>query len=39
MVVIMNGTIRYTIRPYDTLYMLAQVFNTTVESLMELNPE
>lgn len=38
MVVIMNGTIRYTIRPYDTLYMLAQVFNTTVESLMELNP-
>ncbi|NLJ95673.1 MAG: LysM peptidoglycan-binding domain-containing protein [Clostridiales bacterium] len=34
----MNGTIRYTIRPYDTLWMLAQVFNTTVESLMELNP-
>jgi len=35
----MNGTIRYTIRPYDTFWMLAQVFNTTVESLMELNPD
>mgnify|MGYP003761330891 FL=1 len=34
----MNGTIRYTIRPYDTFWMLAQVFNTTVESIMELNP-
>ena len=34
----MNGTIRYTVRPYDTLWMLAQVFNTTVESIMELNP-
>lgn len=34
----MNGTIRYTIRPFDTLWMLAQVFNTTVDSLMELNP-
>lgn len=38
MVIIMNGTIRYTIRPYDTFWMLAQVFNTTVESLVELNP-
>lgn len=34
----MNGTIRYTIRPYDTFWMLAQVFNTTVDSLMQLNP-
>lgn len=34
----MNGTIRYTIRPYDTIWMLAQVFNTTVDSIMELNP-
>lgn len=34
----MNDTIRYTIRTYDTLYMLAQVFNTTVDSIMELNP-
>lgn len=34
----MSGTIRYTIRPYDTLWMLAQVFNTTVDSMMELNP-
>lgn len=39
MVNIMNGTIRYTIRPYDTFWMLAQVFNTTVESLIELNPD
>ena len=34
----MNGTIQYTIRPYDTLWMLAQIFNTTVESIMQLNP-
>ena len=34
----MSGTIRYTIRPYDTIWMLAQVFNTTVDSVMELNP-
>lgn len=34
----MNGTIRYTVRPYDTLWMLAQVFNTTVDSIIELNP-
>jgi len=34
----MNGTIQYTIRPYDTIWMLAQVFNTTVDSIMELNP-
>ena len=34
----MNGIIRYTIRPYDTIWMLAQVFNTTVESIMQLNP-
>ncbi len=38
MIFIMSGTIRYTIRPYDTLWMLAQVFNTTVDSMMELNP-
>lgn len=38
MVFIMNGTIRYTIRPYDTIWMLAQVFNTTVDSIMQLNP-
>ena len=30
-------TIRYSIRPY-TLYKLAQVFNTTVDSIMALNP-
>ena len=34
----MSGTIRYTIRPYDTTWMLAQVFNTTVDSIMDLNP-
>ncbi len=34
----MNGTLQYTIRPYDTIWMLAQVFNTTVDSIMELNP-
>ena len=34
----MNGTIQYTIRPYDTIWMLAQVFNTTVDSIMNLNP-
>ncbi|CRZ33550.1 LysM domain-containing protein [Herbinix hemicellulosilytica] len=34
----MNGVIRYTIRPYDTFWMLAQIFNTTVESIMQLNP-
>ena len=38
MIIDMNGTIRYTIRPYDTFWMLAQVFNTTVESIMQLNP-
>ncbi len=34
----MDGTIRYTIRPYDTVWMLAQIFNTTVDSIMDLNP-
>lgn len=34
----MNGTIQYTIRPYDTIWMLAQVFNTNVDSIMNLNP-
>ena len=34
----MNGTIQYTIRPYDTIWMLAQVFNTNVNSIMDLNP-
>lgn len=34
----MSGTIRYTIRPYDTIWMLAQVFNTTADSIMDLNP-
>lgn len=34
----MNGTIRYTIRPYDTIWMLAQIFNTTVDDIMDLNP-
>ena len=34
----MNGTIQYTIRPYDTIWMLAQVFNTTVDSILDLNP-
>lgn len=34
----MNGTLRYTIRPYDTIWMLAQVFNTTVDSIVQLNP-
>jgi hypothetical protein len=38
MVSIMNGTIRYTVRPYDTFWMLAQVFNTTADAMMELNP-
>ncbi|HKL80348.1 MAG TPA: LysM domain-containing protein [Mobilitalea sp.] len=34
----MSGAIQYTIRPYDTIWMLAQVFNTTVDSIMEVNP-
>ncbi|MDF2941580.1 MAG: hypothetical protein K0S01_438 [Herbinix sp.] len=34
----MNGTLSYTIKPYDTIWMLAQVFNTTVDAIMELNP-
>ena len=38
MIIDMNGVIRYTIRPYDTFWMLAQIFNTTVESIMQLNP-
>lgn len=33
----MMNSIEYTIRPYDTIWMLAQVFNTTVDSIMELN--
>ena len=33
----MFHTIDYTIRPYDTIWMLAQVFNTTVDAIMELN--
>lgn len=37
MVINMNGTTRYTIRPYDTIWMLAQVFNTTVDAIMDLN--
>ena len=39
MVFNMNNTIRYTIRPYDTIWMLAQVFNTSVDDIMELNPD
>lgn len=35
---IMKAVMQYTIRPYDTIWMLAQVFNTTVESIMDLNP-
>ena len=38
MIINMSGVIQYTIRPYDTLWMLAQVFNTTVDSIMDLNP-
>ena len=39
MIIIMNGgTLQYTIRPHDTIWMLAQVFNTTPDSIMELNP-
>lgn len=34
----MEAVMQYTIRPYDTIWMLAQVFNTTVESIMDLNP-
>mgnify|MGYP003812652949 CR=1 FL=1 len=33
-----GGTLQYTIRPYDTIWMLAQIFNTTPESIMQLNP-
>lgn len=33
-----GGTLQYTIRPYDTIWMLAQVFNTTPDAIMELNP-
>jgi hypothetical protein len=34
----MNGTMQYTIRPHDTIFMLARLFNTTVESILQLNP-
>lgn len=33
-----GGTLQYTIRPYDTIWMLAQIFNTTPDSIMQLNP-
>jgi LysM repeat protein len=33
-----GGTLQYTIRPYDTIWMLAQVFNTTPDAIMQLNP-
>ncbi len=32
------GSFAYTIRPGDTLYMLAIRYNTTVEAIMRLNP-
>jgi len=35
----MFDSIEYTIRPYDTIWMLAQVFNTTVDSIMDLNAD
>ena len=28
----------YTVKPGDTLWSIAQYFNTTVEEIMELNP-
>lgn len=34
----MNYIIKYSIRPYDTIWMLAQTFNTTVDSIINLNP-
>ena len=33
-----QGSFLYTIRPGDTLYVLAQRYNTTVEAIMKLNP-
>jgi LysM repeat protein len=38
MIFVMTGVMQYTIRPYDTIWMLAQIFNTTVDSIMQLNP-
>jgi len=32
------GTFTYTIQPGDTLFALARRFNTTVVSIMDLNP-
>lgn len=33
-----QGSFAYTIRPGDTLYLLAQRYNTTVEAIQRLNP-
>ena len=33
-----EGTFLYTIQPYDTLWLLAQRYNTTVYAIMALNP-
>lgn len=33
-----QGSFAYTIRPGDTLFLLAQRFNTTVAAIQRLNP-
>jgi LysM repeat protein len=34
-----GGEVEYTIRPGDTLYEIAQSFDTTIENLVEANPD
>lgn len=34
-----DGTLLYTIKKGDTLYHLSKVYNTTIESILQLNPE
>lgn len=35
----MEGFIVYQIKPHDTLYKLSKIYHTTIEKLMECNPQ